>query len=83
MGMSIREFIDQAPIESSEETFFDWYSYLKQGGWHSVKIGLRTRWEPAHQWCIQQYGPDHYTWTGNCFWFETEQDALLFQLTWS
>jgi hypothetical protein len=83
MGMSIREFIDQAPLESSEETFFDWYLYLKQVGWHSVKIGLRQRWEPAHQWCIQQYGSDHYTWTGNCFWFETEQDALLFQLTWA
>jgi hypothetical protein len=83
MVMSIREFIDQAPLESSEEQLFDWYQYLKQGGWYSVKIGLRIRWESAQQWCIQQYGQDHYTWTGNAFWFETEQDALLFQLTWS
>jgi hypothetical protein len=36
-----------------------------------------------HHWCEQQFGKDHYAWTGSTFWFETEKDATLFGLRWA
>jgi hypothetical protein len=36
-----------------------------------------------HHWCEQQFGKDHYAWTGSTFWFETKKDATLFGLRWA
>lgn len=40
------------------------------------------QWQEIHHWCDTVIGGDRYTWTGDVFWFLTEEDAMLFTLTW-
>lgn len=59
-----------------------WADTLRNAGYHSVRISM-SRWTDVHPWCNENFGEEHYTWTGTSFWFETEQDAILFALKWS
>lgn len=59
---------------------------LARAGFYSATLGSGaqgTSWREIHEWCRAQFGNEHYTWTGSTFWFETEQDAVLFNLRWS
>lgn len=57
---------------------------LEQKGFYSVTLGLNglRQWQYVHQWCQEQFGEEHYTWTGSIFWFEDEKHAMLFALRW-
>jgi len=60
----------------------DWYSRFLKAGYHHVEIGNMFEWSSVHKWCREQFGEDHYNWTGSIFWFETERDATFFALRW-
>jgi hypothetical protein len=40
------------------------------------------KWQEMHHWCNTVIGADRYTWTGDVFWFLTEDDAVKFSLVW-
>jgi hypothetical protein len=82
---SIREFtrrIDRSGIHSQPGL---WNQRLRAAGYYSAELGLSpfTNWQHVHDWCCDQFGEDHYVWTGSTFWFETEQAAVLFALRWT
>lgn len=81
----IKQFIETQEKESNGRNRRQVWNELFQGaGYYSVDVSMMTiDWTGCHAWCQQQYGADHYSWTGSTFWFETEQDALLFALRWS
>ena len=58
-----------------------WNDILQELGYHRVALPgadlLKT------DWCQEKFGDDHFVWTGAYFWFETEQDAVMFTLRWS
>lgn len=56
---------------------------MRQAGYHNVEIGQVANWASAQRWCRRTFGQDHYTWHGADFWFENEQDAVLFALRWA
>jgi len=70
-------------IDGSASTI-DWNRELDDAGFYSITVnGVRiSNWRPVHQWCCENFGADRYTWTGSKFWFETEQDSILFALKW-
>lgn len=64
----------------------DWNIILADRGYVPVPIGVRPR-KPGERyamqvWCDEQLGEEHYAWTGSNFWFETENDAIMFALRW-
>lgn len=60
-------------------------SRLGDAGYYSVQAGHRAHasWPDMHAWCCERIGARHYTWTGGTFWFDTEEAAVLFALTWA
>lgn len=60
-----------------------WVSRFRDAGYHSAMPGSLEHWPHIHQWCVDTLGRDHYVWTGNTFWFESEQHANWFRLRWS
>ena len=62
----------------------DWNQQLSKHGYVSVSWGFNEmeHLSTIHKWCDDQFGKDHYAWTGSLFWFETEQDAAIFVLRW-
>ncbi len=81
---SIREFllllIDRTGIHSQPGL---WHQRFRAAGYRPVEVGLHHSGQDIHEWCCDQFGEDHYVWTGSKFWFETEQAAVLFALRWS
>lgn len=59
-------------------------SRLGDAGYYSVQGGPRAHanWPEMHTWCCEQFGARHYAWTGGTFWFDTQEAAVLFALTW-
>ena len=60
----------------------DWYSRFLKAGYYQIEISGFDEWSETHKWCREQFGEDHYNWTGSIFWFETERDATFFALRW-
>ena len=96
--MNIREFIDKTKEEhhnylrnrAASEVLLGppldihWGATLKGAGYIRVDAtGNPSEWNELHQWCMSNFGQDHYTWTGNIFWFENELDAVTFALRWA
>ena len=87
--MTIKEFTDmitQISIDEGKNGLIDWNRVLAEKGYCPVQAGGFSavgNWRECHAWCKEQFGREHYTWTGSKFWFETEQDAMLFLLKWS
>jgi hypothetical protein len=82
--ISIREFTSQVmkhALDSEEVRPIDWNSVLEDQGYYSVK--LRYRNQECYAWCDEQFGQEHFVWTGSNFFFETEQDAIMFTLRWA
>ena len=54
-------------------------------GYHSVLLGVKSHlmWPDVHDWCKQNIGEQHYSWTGSRFWFEHREHAVWFALKWS
>ena len=80
--MNIRQFADRVREKHPPGQWIDWHRAFTDQGYHDVALNELTQWQEIHQWCEQQFGQDHYVWTGNRFWFEQEQDAMLFALRW-
>jgi hypothetical protein len=61
-----------------------WSEMFKRFGYVPIILGsnYHSGWNSIHEWCIEEIGVDHYTWTGSTFWFEYEKDATLFALRW-
>lgn len=85
--ISINEFTRQVMAMRDEQKLIDpidWNFVLTQAGYVPVSAQLRARREGERlsmiDWCTEQFGIDHYVWTGLNFWFETEQDAIMFAL---
>jgi hypothetical protein len=96
--MNIREFIDNTNAErkrkyrnqSAAEVLLgqvspdikDWRQVFKDGGYYDVVPPSISQWKEIHQWCVRTFGQEHYAWSGNRFWFETPEDAIMFALRW-
>jgi hypothetical protein len=61
-----------------------WIGRFRDAGYYHAELRCfdGQTWKDVHEWCKQQYGDRHYSWTGFIFWFETEQDSILFTLRW-
>jgi hypothetical protein len=71
---------------NGESTRPFWNLRLQDAGYYGIEAtreAIRDHWQVMHHWCEQQFGKDHYAWTGSTFWFETEKDATLFGLRWA
>lgn len=83
---SIREFVLRIDSGGMYNQPGLWHQRFRAAGYYSAEVDLlhhRHLWQDIHEWCCDQFGQDHYTWTGETFWFETEQAAVLFSLRWS
>lgn len=80
--MNIRQFADRVQEKHPPIQWIDWHGAFKDQGYHDVVLSELTQWQEIHRWCEQQFGQDHYVWVANRFWFEREQDAILFALRW-
>jgi hypothetical protein len=96
--MNIQEYIDRAKelnselyrnqsaaevlLKSRSNTITDWTLVLQKGGYHSV-VFRKGEWSRMHVWCQENFGKNHYTWSGSTFWFETEKDAAWYALHWA
>lgn len=72
--------------QDGESTQPFWNLRFQDAGYYGIepsRESIRYHWQEMHQWCERQFGCEHYAWTGSTFWFETEQDAVLFALRWS
>ena len=91
---SIKDFIqawkqldlseDRGREEENTRPF--WNLRFQDAGYYGIEASresIRDYWQEMHQWCEQQFGEDRYAWTGSTFWFETDNDAMLFGLKWS
>ena len=93
----IKEFIEEAKYDlklqvddygnqwhNRQYYLTDWNRKLEDGGYYQVDILSKNFAErqKAVAWCTEQFGKDHYCWTGSSFWFECEQDSVLFTLRW-
>lgn len=80
--MNIRQFADRERVKQFS-MWINWTEVFKDQGYHDVALREPTQWQEIHRWCEQQFGQDHYVWAGYRFWFEREQDAILFALRWN
>ena len=87
--ISIREFTRQVAAMRDQKKLIDpidWNSILADRGYVPVPVGYRPRQQGDRTvrlaWCQEQFGEEHYAWTGSNFWFETEKDAIMFALRW-
>lgn len=60
----------------------DWFKRMKEAGYYSVSLRSLSEWQDIHNWCKRYVGEQHYTWTGQVFWFETAEAANWFKLRW-
>lgn len=88
----IKDFInswkqyDKEPSDPTRSyTNPQWHHRFRDAGYFCVHpaVDNLSKWPKMHEWCQEQFGRDHYAWTGSTFWFENEQDAVLFTLKWS
>jgi hypothetical protein len=61
----------------------DWTRRYIDAGYYRIVISSARHWTEIHEWCKQEIGNSHYSWTGSNFWFETQEDAFRFALRWS
>ena len=47
-----------------------------------IPVEFSPKNKECYDWCSEQFGSEHFAWTGSKFWFETEQDAIMFTLRW-
>ena len=80
---SIREFVLRIDSSGMYNQPGLWHQRFSAAGYYSAEVDLNHPWQDIHAWCVDQFGEDHYTWTGSTFWFETDQAAVLFALRWA
>lgn len=84
--MNIREFTAHVLKMRDEKILLEpipWNDLLREHGYYSVpSAGFLSLHNSRTDWCREQFGDDHFVWTGSDFWFETESAAVLFALRW-
>jgi len=63
-----------------------WNIRFRDAGYYGIEASresVRDYWQEMHQWCEQQFGREHYAWTGSTFWFDSGRAAVLFTLRWA
>ena len=62
----------------------NWRETFFSKGYIPIRLGdgNHGHWKSVHNWCQENFGRSHYSWTGEIFWFENEKDATLFSLRW-
>ena len=81
--VSIQDFICQVQeLRDSGKLIepINWNDLFLLNGYISVDFGPGNKW--GYSWCCEQFGSEHFAWTGSNFWFETEKDAIMFTLRW-
>ena len=82
---SIVDFIESQKMWDSltEKHTENWAESLQSAGYVGVCIDIQNN-KPwlIKKWCAEQFGIRHYAWSGDVFWFESEQDSVLFSLRW-
>lgn len=76
---SIHEFVKHS---KDIDDNLSWNQRFQQAGYYGVEW-YGTTWDQLvdrHQWCDKTVGREHYYRIGSRFWFESEQDALVFKL---
>jgi hypothetical protein len=51
---------------------------MESAGYLCVTIDPSGFWAEAHTFLTKRYGKDNYIWTGEKFWFDTQEEALEF-----
>jgi len=81
--VSIQDFIRQVQeLRDSDKLIepINWNGLFLLNGYISVEFGHNNK--VCYDWCTEQFGKEHYAWTGSKFWFEREKDAIIFTLRW-
>ena len=78
--ISVRAYIDSYAENPPDVPSH--YDVLKNAGYIPIRIN-GNRWGPIFDWLQENIGWENYNSTGNTFWFNSEQDAVLFALKWS
>lgn len=82
----IQDYIDwwqsYDKMYTSNRNRVNWMVRFQEASYHKITITVSNSWIPIHEWCEQIIGRNNYAWTGNTFWFETEEDAVAFKLRW-
>ena len=77
-----RMYIDEG---GRTETLLDWRKQSRENGYFEV---CRSKQPPPAQyiigqWCVDKFGSEHYSWDGTSWWFDSEENAVLFALRWA
>lgn len=81
---NIQAFADRVSSNKREiEARGGWRTVFLESGYYPAHAVNTKEWSEMHRWCCDQFGVEHYSWTGSTFWFENEKDVLLFALRWS
>lgn len=85
--MNIQEYIEYIKTTDpmAKKLDYRWDQTLDKMSYSNVLLGTQGHylWPEVHQWCKEQFGEEHYTWTGSIFWFDNTENALQFALKWS
>lgn len=81
--MNLRERVEAEKAKWNNSVL--WAEVFGRIGYTSITLerNSHSNWGSIHQWCKEEIGTDHYTWTGSIFWFEYEKDATMFALKWA
>lgn len=82
----IGQFCRRIFVEQSDKQMIsniDWNGELERAGYHYVYLHQPGSWNDVHSWCQEQFGEEHYSWTGSKFWFDDPKNATLFSLRWN
>jgi hypothetical protein len=73
-ALTVREYVDYC----KENDTYVHAAVLEQAGYFQSSIDPKVFWEEAHRYMTDRYGKDNYIWTGEKFWFDTEEEAIQF-----
>lgn len=83
--MNIREYIEYIKTTDPIKLDYNWIEAFDKMNYSKVLLGTQGHylWPEVHQWCKEQFGEEHYAWTGSIFWFDNTENALQFALKWA
>jgi hypothetical protein len=79
-----RQKIDEQKFDIDSTGLVDWHQLIQTGGyyWVEYRVHSAEEMERIKPWLISRIGKDHYLFVGTGFWFDSEQNQMLFILTW-
>ena len=73
-AFTVQEYVDYCKANN----IYVFADVLEQAGYFRASIDPKVFWEAAHEYMTKRYGKDNYIWTGEKFWFDTEEEAIQF-----